>query len=94
MFMVYASLNVMKTLRRSTPNGRESIRSVSVLFQRLSEGQFPQRVALDMDSTEIQLYSQQEQSAYNGHFESICYHPLLRFDSILSMIAALPPPDG
>jgi hypothetical protein len=35
----------------------------------------PQRVVLDMDSTEILVYGQQEQSAYNGHFESTCYHP-------------------
>ena len=39
----------------------------------------PQRVVLDMDSTEIPVYGQQEQSAYNGHFESSCYHPLLLF---------------
>jgi hypothetical protein len=29
-----------------------------------------QRVVLDMDSTEIPVYGQQEHSAYNGHFES------------------------
>ena len=38
------------------------------------------RVVLDMDSTEIPVYGQQEQSAYNGHFESSCYHPLLLFN--------------
>jgi len=40
----------------------------------------PQRVVLDMDSTEIPVYGQQEHSAYNGHFESTCYHPLLLFN--------------
>jgi hypothetical protein len=35
----------------------------------------PQRVVLDMDSTEIPVYGEQEQGAYNGHFESTCYHP-------------------
>jgi Transposase DDE domain group 1 len=35
------------------------------------------RVVLDMDSTEVPVYGRQEQSAYNGHFESTCYHPLL-----------------
>src|SRR5271170_4141521 len=40
----------------------------------------PQRVVLDIDSTEIPVYGQQEQSAYNGHFESTCYHPLLLFN--------------
>jgi len=39
-----------------------------------------QRVVLDMDSTEIPVYGQQEQSAYKGHFESTCYHPLLLFN--------------
>jgi len=39
-----------------------------------------QRVVLDMDSTEIPVYGQQENSAYNGHFESTCYHPLLLFN--------------
>ena len=38
------------------------------------------RVALDLDSTEIPVYGQQEQSSYDGHFESICYHPLLLFN--------------
>jgi hypothetical protein len=27
-----------------------------------------------MDSTEIPVYGRQEHSAYNGHFESTCYH--------------------
>ena len=40
----------------------------------------PSRVVLDLDSTEIPVYGQQENSAYNGHFESMCYHPLLLFN--------------
>jgi len=40
----------------------------------------PQRVELDMDSTEIPVYGEREHSAYNGHFESTCYHPLLLFN--------------
>jgi len=38
------------------------------------------RTVVDMDSTEIPAYGEQEQSAYNGHFESTCYHPLLLFN--------------
>jgi len=38
------------------------------------------RTFLDMDSTEITVYGEQEQSAYNGHFETTCYHPLLLFN--------------
>jgi Transposase DDE domain group 1 len=33
-----------------------------------------------MDSTEVRVHGQQEESAYNGHFESTCYHPLLLFN--------------
>jgi hypothetical protein len=40
----------------------------------------PQRVVLDLDSTEIPVYGQQDQSAYNGHFESTCYLLLLLFN--------------
>lgn len=39
-----------------------------------------QRVVLDMDSTEIPVSEHQESSACNGHFESICSHPLLLFN--------------
>jgi hypothetical protein len=48
----------------------------------------PQRIVLDMDSTEIPVYGQQENSAYNGHFESTCYHPLLLFNREGDCLAA------
>jgi len=38
------------------------------------------RTALDMDSTEILVYGEQEESAYNGHFESTYFHPLILFN--------------
>ncbi len=38
------------------------------------------RVVLAMDSTESPVHGQQEGSAYNGHFESVCYHSLLLFN--------------
>jgi hypothetical protein len=46
------------------------------------------RVVLDMDSTEVRVHGRQEQSAYNGHFESICYHPLLLFNREGDCLAA------
>ena len=46
------------------------------------------RTVLDMDSTEIPVYGEQEQSAYNGHFESTCYHPLLLFNREGDCLAA------
>jgi hypothetical protein len=47
-----------------------------------------QRVVLDMDSTEIPVHGEQENSAYNGHFESTCYHPLLLFNREGDCLAA------
>ncbi len=48
----------------------------------------PHRTVLDMDSTEIPVYGEQENSAYNGHFESMCYHPLLLFNREGDCLAA------
>jgi hypothetical protein len=47
-----------------------------------------QRVVLDMDSTEIPVHGEQEHSAYNKHFESTCYHPLLLFNREGDCLAA------
>jgi len=49
------------------------------LIGRVEAMDSPQRVVLDMDSTEIPVYGEQERSAYNGHSECRCYHPLLLF---------------
>ena len=48
----------------------------------------PHRVVLDMDSSESPVYGEQEQSAYNGYFESVCYHPLFLFDRQGDCLAA------
>ena len=47
-----------------------------------------ERVVLDMDSTESPVHGQQEGSAYNGHFESVCYQPLLLFNGHGDCLAA------
>ena len=38
------------------------------------------RIILDMDSSESPVYGDQEGAAYNGHFGSVCYHPLFVFN--------------
>jgi Transposase DDE domain group 1 len=48
----------------------------------------PQRVVLAMDSTEIPVYGQQEHGADNGHFESTCDPPRLRFHRAGDCLAA------
>jgi hypothetical protein len=51
------------------------------LIARVEGREWSWRAVLDMDSTEIPVYGQQEHSAYNKHYESTCYHPLLLFNS-------------
>jgi len=38
------------------------------------------RIILDMDSSESPVHGEQEGSAYNGHFNIRCYHPLFCFN--------------
>ena len=38
------------------------------------------KLILDMDSSVSETYGQQEGTAYNGHFECSCYHPLFLFN--------------
>ncbi|MDP6501870.1 MAG: IS1380 family transposase [Dehalococcoidales bacterium] len=38
------------------------------------------RIILDMDSSKSPVYGEQEGAAYNGHFQSVCYHPLFLFN--------------
>jgi hypothetical protein len=45
-------------------------------------------VILDIDSSESPVYGAQEQSAYSGHFESVCYHPLFVFNAEGDCLAA------
>ncbi len=46
------------------------------------------RVTLDIDSSESPVHGAQEESAYNGHFESVCYHPLFVFNQDGDCLAA------
>ena len=46
------------------------------------------RIVLDMDSSESPVHGAQEGSAYNGHFESVCYHPLFLFTEHGDCLAA------
>jgi Transposase DDE domain group 1 len=56
------------------------------LVQRAATG--ARRVTLDIDSSESPVHGAQEQSAYNGHFESVCYHPLFVFNQDGDCLAA------
>ena len=51
----------------------------TALIQRAAARSSTRRVTLDIDSSESPVHGAQEQSAYNGHFESVCYPPLFVF---------------
>ena len=42
----------------------------------------PKQLILDLDSSVSETYGKQEGTAYNGHFECNCYHPLLLFNQL------------
>jgi len=58
------------------------------LVQHQAARPFTRRVTLDIDSSESPVHGAQEQSAYNGHFESVCYHPLFVFNQAGDCLAA------
>jgi hypothetical protein len=58
------------------------------LIAQAETGDDSERVVLDMDSTESPVHGRQEGGAYNGHFESVCYHPLLLFNQHGDCLAA------
>jgi len=45
----------------------------------------PKKLILDLDSSVSETCGQQEDSAYNGHFECTCYHPLFLFNQFCDL---------
>src|SRR2546428_632331 len=60
----------------------------SALTQHASTRSPNPRLTLDIDSSESPVHGAQEQSPYNGHFESVCYHPLFVFNPDGDCLAA------
>src|SRR5437667_2189622 len=60
----------------------------TALIQQAVTRSASQGVTLDIDSSESPVHGAQEQSAYNGHFESVCYHPLFVFNPGGDCVAA------
>ena len=53
--------------------------------------QLLKQLILDMDSSVSETYGRQQGTAYNGHFECLCYHPLLLFNQFGDLERALLP---
>src|SRR5277367_3636215 len=58
-------------------------------IDRLRERRPMRELILDMDSSVSETHGQQEGSAYNGHFDCTCYHPLFCFNQFGDVEGAL-----
>jgi hypothetical protein len=79
-----ASTNTMSRFETEVLTEEENLEGLACLnvewVDRAMAQTSHQRVILDMDSSESPVHGQQEGVAYNGHFESVCYHPLFLFN--------------
>jgi len=79
-----ASTNTMSRFETEVLVTEENIRGLEQLnaawVDRAMARTAHRRIILDMDSSESPVHGEQEGAAYNGHFGSVCYHPLFVFN--------------
>jgi hypothetical protein len=65
----------------SVPANREGLAALNTAWVSTALSHTPtQRLILDLDSSESPVHGQQEGAKYNGHYGSVCYHPLFCFN--------------
>ena len=70
-------------------NLAELTRLSGLWIDQLRERQPMRELILDMDSSVSETYGDQEGTAYNGHFDCTCYHPLFCFNQFGDVEGAL-----
>ena len=65
-----------------------------ILRKRIYSIQMPQAVILDLDSTLLVAYGKQEGRAFNFHYQSNGYHPLVCYDGITGDLIKIQLRDG
>ena len=65
-----------------------------ILRKRIYNIQMPQAVILDLDSTLLAAYGKQEGRAFNFHYQSNGYHPLVCYDGITGDLIKIQLRDG
>ena len=65
-----------------------------ILRKRIYSIQMPQSVILDLDSTLLAAYGKQEGRAFNFHYQSNGYHPLVCYDRITGDLIKIQLRDG
>ena len=65
-----------------------------ILRKKIYSIQLPEAVILDLDSTLLEAYGKQEGRAFNFHYQSNGYHPLVCFDGITGDLIKIQLRDG
>ena len=65
-----------------------------VLRRKIYSVQMPQAVILDLDSTLLDAYGKQEGRAFNFHYQSNGYHPLVCYDGLTGDLIKIQLRDG
>ena len=65
-----------------------------ILRKRVYRIQMPQAVILDLDSTLLDAYGKQEGRAFNFHYQSNGYHPLVGYDGMTGDLVKIQLRDG
>lgn len=74
---------ISRRINESTLEDLECFNQVTLsLLKIVYQRQTPKHVILDVDSTHIDTYGNQEENAYNYHYNSRGYHPLMLFDGL------------
>ena len=75
----------------ATSDNRTALADLSGQWiDRIHERKPPKWITLDMDSSVSPTHGTQEDTAWNGHFGCMCYHPLFVFNiSLVILNAAL-----
>lgn len=83
-FREAASPNTMGRFETTMLRHHENLVSLSTInsdwVDRAMQHTSYRRIILDLDSSESPVHGAQEGTAYNGHFGSVCYHPLFCFN--------------
>ena len=65
-----------------------------ILRKRIYSIQLPQAIILDLDSTLLETYGKQEGKAFNFHYQSNGYHPLVCYDGMTGDLIKIQLRDG
>jgi len=88
-----ASTSQMGRFETEILTGRKNLRMLMDLpgrwIDRVRKQKPLEKIILDVDSSVSETYGRQEGSAYNGHFECTCYHPLFCFNHLGDLERAL-----